>query len=319
MRPKRKVYIQNCTGADCENEKASKKMELSAFWSRVIFYFLLLAFALSCGYVLLFADYLKINNINISGTEELSSQDLQQKIQDSVNGKYLNFIPKNNFLFVSKNRIENLLTGQYKKIRSVSVIKKFPDTFSVSIDERKALLVWCSSDKCYLLDENGTAYSEADFSSPELTQNNLIQIIDNSATIVSIGEKVIDQNYEQYALAIKDGISRAGYEMVDQSWTPSRMSNEINVRTLQCFDLYFSTQFPLETALDNLALIVKKEIPEEKKSELAYIDLRNESKVFYKFKETQQSPDDQSNVQQTDAASSQTVENDKKNKDDKKK
>lgn len=319
MRPKRKVFIQNCTGDDCGNEKSSKqKIVVSAFWSRFIFYFLFLGFIGVTVYVLFFAYYLRINKINISGTQELSSQELQQKIQETLTGKYLNFIPRNNFLFVSQSRLETLLMGQYKKIRSVTVEKKFPDSVSVSIDERKALLVWCSSNKCYLLDENGTAYSEADFSSPELVQNHLFQITDNSGAEVVIGEKIIEQDYEQYVLAIKDEALKVNHEVLDQFWTPSRMSQEINAKTTQGFDLYFSTHLPLEAALQNLGLILKKEIPGDQKSNLVYVDLRNESKVFYKFNDSESS-EDQENVQQSDAQPQATSSETDKTKEDKKK
>ncbi|EKD46470.1 MAG: hypothetical protein ACD_67C00227G0001, partial [uncultured bacterium] len=49
-------------------------------------------------------------------------------------------------------------------------------------------------------------------------------------------------------------------------------------------EIYFSMQFPLESAIDSLKVVLSKEIPEEKRGDVEYIDLRDENKVFYKFK-----------------------------------
>jgi hypothetical protein len=135
-----------------------------------------------------------------------------------------------------------------------------------------------------LLDENGTAYSVADFSSPELVQNNLLQINETSGNDVIIGTKIIEPAYEQYVLGIKDALGGIGFNVVGQYFTPSRMAEEISVKTDQESELYFSTQYPLESAIRSLATVIKKEITEDKKGNILYVDLRNENKIFYKFK-----------------------------------
>ncbi|NTW27057.1 MAG: FtsQ-type POTRA domain-containing protein [Candidatus Moranbacteria bacterium] len=272
-------YIKNCTGDDCEGERKSSQVI-----SKIIFYLLLVSFVAVFTYMLFFSQYLKVGNIEIVGTLELSSQEMKQGMEDSMQGKYFGIIPKNNFLFFSQKNVEKLLTDNYKKIRTVTVTKKFPDTINIVIDERKALLVWCAREECYLLDEQGFAYSVADFSSPELMQNHLLQINDASGREVSIGSKIIEPAYEQYVLSIKDELAKIGFNVTDQYWTPSRMAEEINVKTDQDLEFYFSTQFELKSALDTLNIILKKEIPKEKEAEIAYIDLRNENKAFYRFK-----------------------------------
>jgi len=162
-------YIKNCTGDDCNKEKSSAKANaISKKISRAIFYILLIGFVAVSIYVIFFSPYLQITNITVSGTQELKSQDIRELIESSAQGNFLKFIPKNNSLFFTQKRIENLLENNFKKIRSAVVTKKFPDSISINIDERKAVMVWCSSENCFLIDENGTAYSSADFNSPEI-------------------------------------------------------------------------------------------------------------------------------------------------------
>jgi cell division septal protein FtsQ len=284
-------YIKNCTGEDCESERSHSNIV-----SKIIFYTLLLCFVGVLFYVLFFSQCLQVSNITVAGTQELDNEELQQLVEQSLEGKYLRVIPKNNFLFVSQKKVEGLLIGNFKKIRHVSVIKKFPDTVEIGIDERRALLVWCANEKCYLLDEQGAAYSEADFSSPELMQNNLLQINDTSGLAVTIGSQVIQPAYEQYVLRLKDSLASVGFEVTGQYYTPSRMAEEINAKTTEETEFYFSTQYPLESAMKTLTTIFKKEIAENKKGELAYVDLRNENKAFYKFKSIEPIPENSENA-----------------------
>lgn len=293
MHPKRKIYIQNCTGDHCDLQGGEKKESVaSAKISRIIFYFLLIGFFAVLVYVVLYAPYLKITNINITGNIELASSDLQQEMNVLLQGNFLGIIPKNNFLFISQGRMESVLMGKFKKISSVAVTKKFPDTVNVIIQERKALLVWCSNEKCFLIDENGYAYLEADFDSPELQQNNLLQVNEVGGQEITLGEKIIEPAYESYVLGIKDAIAAFGYNVTNQYSTPSRMADEINVKTNEGPEFYFSTQFSLNSAVRSLELIFKKEISDEKRNDLAYIDLRNETKIFYKLNNQQPKVED---------------------------
>ena len=300
-------YIQNCTGPECRREDSAH----SRLISRIIFYVLLSAFVGVSIYVVLFSPYLQITNISISGTQELDPAEIQNVITQFQGEKFFKIIPKNNFLFMSQSRIGDALKNDFKKIRNVRVIKTFPDTISIAIEERKALIVWCAGDQCYLIDENGVAYNTADFNSPELAQNNLLKIDDESSAPVEIGSEILDQAYVQYALSIKDALKAEGFEPDGDYSTPSRMASEIKVHTANGNQIFFSTQFSLDSAITALTLVLKKEIPQDQQSNLDYVDLRTENKVFYKMKNS-----DGQSVQQTDSALQATDQQTTDRKDD---
>jgi cell division septal protein FtsQ len=175
----------------------------------------------------------------------------------------------------------------------VNITKKFPDSVLILIDERKAILVWCSGENCFLLDENGMAYNTADFNSPEIIQNHLLRINDISGHAVTLGEKIIDPAYEQYVIGIKDALQGIGQRVGDGDGTystPSNMADEIDVTNDKGVQIYFSTQFPLDSAINTLDIVLKKEIPQDKLDNLEYIDLRSEGRVFYKFKDANPEP-----------------------------
>ncbi len=280
----KKRYLQNCTGAHLKKERRDgEESPLGKIFARVLFYILLVCFLAVTGYVLFFSTYLKISKLVIVGNSELSVEEIKKVIGDQQQGKILKIIPKDNFLLVSKSAVEKLLAGHFRKIKSVSVVKKFPDTLEITLQERKALLVFCNGEACFLIDENGVAYSEADFNSPELTQNNLIKISDSSPEAIKLGDEILDQTYIQYVSTLKEALGRINLTVENDFWTPSLMADEVNVKITQGGELYFSTQFPLESAIKTLAIILKKEPLETQQSDLTYIDLRTENKVFYRL------------------------------------
>lgn len=295
-------YIKNCTGDDCDKKKSSAKTSaISKTISRAIFYILLIGFVAVSAYVLFFSPYLQITNFTVSGTQELKSQDIQELIEKSAQGKFFEFVPKNNFLFFPQKRIENLLKDNFKKIRSVAVTKKFPDSISINIDERKAVMVWCSGENCFLIDEDGVSYNTADFDSPEIVQNNLIRINDSSGRTFRVGEKITSSAYEQYVLGVKEALKNVGFEISNDAssayGTPSNMADEIDVKTEQGTDFLFSTQFPLENAIRTLDITLKKGV-ENKQNGFEYIDLRSENKVFYKLKNQEPKEENKANEEQ---------------------
>lgn len=284
MLSRKKRYLQNCTGAHLKNEKRDgEESPLGKIFARVLFYILLVCFLAVTGYTLFFSTYLKISKITIIGNSELSSAEIKKVINDQQQGKILKIIPKDNFLLTRNGAVEKLLAGQFRKIKSVAVVKKFPDTLEINLQERKALLVFCSGEQCFLIDENGVAYSEADFNSPELTQNNLIKISDGSPEAVKLGDEIFDQAYIQYVSTLKEALQGIGIFAENDFTTPSLMANEVKVKIVQGGELFFSTQFSLESAVKTLAFILKKEPLKTQQPDLAYIDLRTENKVFYRL------------------------------------
>ncbi len=280
----KKTYIQNCTGAHMKSkEKSANEKATSRVISRVVFYILLVAFLGVTGYVLFFSAYLKISKISINGNEELDLAEIRSVIESKQQRKLFKIFPMDTFLLANTGNLENSLTSQFRKIKKVSVVKKFPDTLEITLQERKALLVLCSGEKCFLIDENGTAYSEANFDSPEITQNHLIKIFDRNPDDIRIGDTVIERLYVQYVSALSVTLQGIGVAIDNEYWTPSLVADEIDVKISNGGELYFSTQFPLETAIKTLNIVLKKELIRIQQSDVAYIDLRTENKVFYKL------------------------------------
>ncbi|MDO8529727.1 MAG: FtsQ-type POTRA domain-containing protein [bacterium] len=262
-----------------------KKEEIdSTIFSRLIFRLLALVFIGATAYILFFSPFLEVNRIFIEGNSELNRDEIQNNIQQSIQGKYFKFIPKNNLILASSKKIRNNLLNDFKKISEVEVKKVFPGGIDVKIKERKSLLVWCSAGPCYIIDEEGFAYTGADFESEEIKQNNLVILTDTSAKPVIMGEKVLTSDYIQFVSRVRNELEKQTEIKIGEYQTGSRMAEEVKVKTEAGWEIYFSSNLPLEESIRTLITFLEKEAGVKTTNNLEYIDLRAENKVYYKFK-----------------------------------
>jgi hypothetical protein len=269
-----------------------KKPKTRSLIYKIVFYLFLLVFILIAGYIFLFSDLTKINNINISGTEDLDPEKIRLATSQYLSGKYFGLFPKNEYFFMRKKSVGQLLANEFKKIDSLKVKKKFPNSLSLEINERKSLIIWCSGGPCYTVDGNGFAYANVDLDSRELKENNLIKVIDESARPVATGEQLFDPGHLNYILGIRDALKKkSDIEIEDEYFTRSRVADELRVKTSAGWDIYLSSVFPIDGPAEMLKVFLDQKIPAEEVSNLEYVDLRVEGKIYYKMKNVQSQTD----------------------------
>jgi cell division septal protein FtsQ len=253
--------------------------------------------------------------VKLVGISELNYGDVYGKIDELLAKKDFNFVSRKNFILFPSGKIKSELENTFRKISEVKIEKIFPDSVVVEIVERKALLMWCSAGPCYIVDENGYAYTGADFESDEIKQNNLLSVIDNSGKPVAIGEKVLDDDYIEFVISLKDKLENdTGINVNNEYGTQSKIAEEVRVKTEEGWEIFFSTTLPMEGSIQTLKTFLEKEMADKDKSKLEYVDLRAENKVYYKFKDEEQTDvNAQTNAENTQT-SVETKKEDKKKK-----
>jgi cell division septal protein FtsQ len=263
-----------------------KQKNKDSIISLVIYRLLLVSFVVVAFYVFLFSPFLQTEKINISGTNTINSSDIKKEVDLVLGEKYFSILPKNNLLLFPVNIAKQNILNKFKKISSIDIVKKFPNSIDIKIIERKSLLIWCSRENCFLVDEKGYAYLPADFESEDVKQNNLLKITDESGRKVELNSKIIQDEYIGFILESKNILKQeADIEIDDNYLIPSPLADEFSVKTNNGTLLKISTQIPLQKVLKNMQIFFqKKESPVTSLDQLEYIDLRNEYKIFYKIK-----------------------------------
>jgi len=136
--------------------------------------------AASAGYGLLFADALRIKKVNISGNENVSSERLMESVRTYFSGKINGFIPADNYLFISEEKVGEGLKDGFAEIDTIEVRLKFPSQMDISIKEKNPALLWCRSGVCFYVNDQGVAYMQASEADLIKDQKQFIKIMEEA-------------------------------------------------------------------------------------------------------------------------------------------
>lgn len=270
-----------------QRRKFSRKKEWKSIFLRILFYLIFLAFIGTILYVLFFANLLRIISINISGNDNIKSEYILDEINPKISGKYLNFLEKNNLLLVRTKKIEKNILNKFKGIKEIGIKRKFPDGLEIEIQERIPRIIFCAREKCLILDENGQAYESADSFLSKKDRNDFLKLIDESGKEINLEDTILNVDYINYIENIKEKtFKNFNFEIENEFRTPSIISNDIKVKTKSGWVIYFNREIDFERELEMLKVILKNGLESEQQREnLEYIDLRVDSKIFYKFRD----------------------------------
>lgn len=255
---------------------------------------IILVFLGAIVYSVFFSQFLAVTKIEVSGTENLDPAEIRKIAEAEIAGNFLDFVSRNNILLAGKKNIEKNILEKYKYAEKVEIEKEFPDKLVVRVKERKFSLIFCSAGNCAVVDSNGSAFTEADFEKNKLGENNLPVLYDDGNKKFALGETVFGQEYSGYLLGAREKMkSELGIDMERELRTPQIASGDIRAKTAEGWQIYFDKSIPLDKEINMLKIVLENKIDPAKRSELEYIDLRTENKVYYKFKNSEKQAADQ--------------------------
>ena len=240
-------------------------------------------------------DRVNISDIEVSGNKVIDARTIKDIAEGQMKGKYFWIIPKTNFLFYPKNKINNQLASAFKRLDSISVDINNSNILEIKVSERTAQYTWCGkeraelndeSQKCYFLDESGYIFDEAPYFSGDVYFR--FYGPNSADTENGIGAYYF-QSMLPRLISFRDTSTKTGLKPVAMSvmndgeikmFLVSSKGSK-NPAVLFKSDADFGKILEnLQTALDTDPL--KKKF-DKNYSSLEYIDLRFGNKVYYKF------------------------------------
>lgn len=235
-------------------------------------------------YMAFFSAFFLIGEPRITGMSVIPESALRGSVEAQLAGRYLGSVPKRGFFAVRPQMIAERLRMEYPLLAAVRVMRVFPDSLRVEVTERHKILLWCSGDRCLLIDEAGVAHDGSRAFSPENMPYALF-IADTSGKPAAIGEKVLDPGYAAFVVRMNEMFpERLGLALEPQHTTASRFADEVRATTSEGWEVYVSSEVPLDSSLNALELLFEKELSQDKRAKLAYIDLRTENRAYYAFR-----------------------------------
>ncbi len=274
-----------------EKNTVTRKKRLASHEKKSPGSFILITFLWTffCGtllYLVLFSSYLTLTTYTVEGAHLVPEEQFRKTVEEQLSQKYFGFISRRRFFLVQTKKLEDSLRAEYPLIETLSVQRFFPDTLTFSLHERETIVLWCSNGICSHILENGSVIPVTDrYADPE-NQAHTLTLTDESNRSLTIGEGVFEEGFVSQLVFLKRELKNTfDIETEDQILLSSRFANELRFRTKQGFEIYVNTRIAPETTLLALRLILDTEIPKDRLSELQYIDLRTENRVFYLFQE----------------------------------
>lgn len=273
--------------------RSSKKPSFSGA-GKFLYGLIILFFLGAIVYSIFFSNFLAVTKIEVGGAEKLDPAEIRKIVEKEISGNFLNFIPGNNILLASKDSIGMKIIEKYKYTEKVEIEKEFPNKLVVQVKERKFILTLCSAGNCAVVDSRGAVFTEADFEKSELGEKNMPVLFDEGNKSFILGDVVLEKEYFEYLLGISEKIkNELGINMESELRTPQIASGDIRAKTTEGWMVYFDKNIPLNKEVGMLKIVLENKIGPSQRSELEYIDLRAENKVYYKFRNGEKQAADQ--------------------------
>lgn len=133
-------------------------------------------------YLAFFSRLFLIEDVVINGNNNIQSDDIKNVIINEIFKPVFRFIPGNNF-FLNLNRDENIKTvllNKFPEIETVKIEKKSFNGIIINVAEKRPELIWCRTNDCYYVDDNGMAITLADKIQKINGKNRFIKIIEEA-------------------------------------------------------------------------------------------------------------------------------------------
>ena len=242
--------------------------------------------AIFAGVVAFFRiPYFQVEKIEINGNSLVDGDDLTDAIKVKMEGRYLWLFPKTNIFLIPKDKILAELPEEFKRIKKISLDKKYFGAIAVKIEERNNAVLYCEKEDCAYADENGFVFEKAPYFSGavflKLIEQRNSDNGENAKTIDEyLGTNLIAENEFKKILEFAGLINKTGGGV-----------SEVILKKESIYEFYMNEGWKIilndknepQSAYLNLITALDANI-KDKRPKLDYIDLRLGNKIYFKYK-----------------------------------
>lgn len=233
-------------------------------FSKVYIYILLILIIFGgLIYFLFYSSFFKIKNVIVENSSNSEISQIFQKLNGSN-------IFRNN---LSKTQAE--IAQKFPEVKGVKITRGLPDTLKIQFSQRTAKVVWQTGQKSFLVDSNGEIYQEMPLGDSD--QANLPVIKDNNNIAVSVGQKILSENFLNFITELNSTFNSATGFKINQ-FEINETLFQVEATTDQNWKVIFDTTRNVSDQLSDLT----KFLTDHKSEVTSYIDLRIEGRVYYK-------------------------------------
>ena len=246
--------------------KAKKKKSIlknRIFWLSI----LVLTVFSGVFYLILFHSFFQIKTVEISGNKKVSTENLENLLNEEINRKILSF-PSRSIFLADFGKINREVLKNFH-VNQVSLKRKFPSTLFLQIKEREAAAVFTQSDKSFVIDKEGFIFDFFDSGEEEQT---FIKFKKIGEVEMDLRDKVIDEDQLSKILEAESKLKNLLNVLAEDIIIISEV--RFDVKTSEGFKIYFNFQEDLDWQIAKLKAALEEEFPPGERGNLEYIDIR---------------------------------------------
>jgi len=230
--------------------------------------------------------YLQVEKIEISGNELIGDDDLTDAIKAKMEGRHLWLFPKANIFLIPKDKILAELPEEFKRIKKISLDKKYFGAIAVKLEERNNAVLFCEKEDCAYADEKGFVFEKAPYFSGDvflkLIEQRNSDSGENAKTIDEyLGSNLIEESEFKKILEFAGLAAKTGGGGVSEVFL--KKENIYEFYNKEGWKIILNDKNEPQSAYLNLITALDANI-KEKRTKLDYIDLRLGNKIYFKYK-----------------------------------
>ncbi len=225
---------------------------------------------------------LTINHIEVTGTKIVPAQFVIKSADAVLDAESRSILSQRNIFAYPRYAIEHAIPTDLPRIKSaiVSRSKLFATSLTVHVEERIPYAIWCTApENCYMFDESGYIFAEHDSAVEDPLQTVYVFYGGIDAVGNPVGQNFVPDHFHALRTLLKF-IGDAGFAP-----TIVRFDGEQDLHILlKDFMLKVSFGQDVNALVKNLQLVLSSGPLKGKESQLEYVDLRFNNRVYYKLK-----------------------------------
>lgn len=255
-----------------------------SFWLTL----LAVVFISSIFYCVYFWDYFQIKNIEVEreivtmkpGIKMVLDEDVAtiKSMAETAADKKIIFLKTKSIFLFDSGRVEKEILTAIPQLESVSIKKKlFKKTLNISVSRKEGLAVSLVGDTYFLMDREGKLFDLAD----DYDKEGLVLIAKPDYSFDS-REAVLNAEELSQILDIETKIENLEINTMEFIIFSK---DKLIVKTAEGWDAYLNLQSDIDWQIAKLNAVLDKKIPEGRRGDLEYIELRFGNLASYMYKD----------------------------------
>jgi cell division septal protein FtsQ len=233
------------------------------------------------------ASYLpqfSVNSISVAGARDTPQQLIQNYVGTILNDGSHPMFSRSNILLYPRADIQKAVENFFPRIKSVSISREsfLATAIMIAVEERKPFAQWCNpAGVCFVMDDSGFIFADgADNNGDSISTMRYIFRGGIASSTNPVGQRFAPAHLPGI-LALLEFLSEAGFNphggTIDND-------QDFLVPFTEGFTLKVSFGQEAHALAKNLELVLSSAPLKGKESQLEYIDLRFDNRVYYKLK-----------------------------------